>query len=531
MTKVPSTMHRFDMPKVYSYTRWSTPEQAKGDSARRQGAAADAWAAARGMVLDTSLSINDAGVSAYRGSNAGVDGGLGSFLFACRQGLIERGSFLLVESLDRISRMVPRRAQRIVEEIVEAGVTVVTLNDGQEYTLDRLDNDPTAFILSYMVALRAHEESKTKGRRVAAAWEAKRSRVRAGSVERFTLRAPAWLVPDGPGGWKIDPVKGAVVRRVFAMTLAGAGEHMIARALNDDGVPSFGRGVQWHRSAISKLLRFQAVIGTMIPGRHDYTDGTKRRVEEAPIAGAFPAVIGEAQWLAVRALKDGSAASVRGRHAQAGVAHILAGLARCPIDGATMVRVNKGNPAKAGRPKLVCSRAKVGLGCLYHGVPVADVEGAIIQHWGEIFADIPSTGGDVLNVAHAQLESSIGGTEEHLEDLVEALDAAPSKAAGLRVAKVEAELRTMRADLDALDERRRLADGGLIRARAYDVAERFAALKDGGELDRNAVNAGLKTLFSGVVVDWQTGRLRFTWKQGGETELVYAWVDPPALVA
>ena len=94
-------------PKVYSYTRWSTPEQAKGDSARRQSEAALRWADRHGYILDDSLRISDEGVSAYRGTNA-LDGGLSRFLEACRRGLIEPGSFLLVESLDRISRMSPR---------------------------------------------------------------------------------------------------------------------------------------------------------------------------------------------------------------------------------------------------------------------------------------------------------------------------------------------------------------------------------------------------------------------------------------
>src|SRR5262249_33515260 len=39
-------------PKAYSYTRFSTPEQAKGDSSTRQALAAQQWAEARGVELD-----------------------------------------------------------------------------------------------------------------------------------------------------------------------------------------------------------------------------------------------------------------------------------------------------------------------------------------------------------------------------------------------------------------------------------------------------------------------------------------------
>ena len=80
------------------------------------------------------VGLADEGVSAYRGRNIEEDKGLGGFLFACRAGLIERGSYLLVESLDRVSRMEPYYAQRLLGDIVvEGGVTIVTLNDAQAY--------------------------------------------------------------------------------------------------------------------------------------------------------------------------------------------------------------------------------------------------------------------------------------------------------------------------------------------------------------------------------------------------------------
>lgn len=269
-------------PKVYSYARWSTPEQAKGDSSRRQADAADKWAARHGYQLDLSLSITDEGVSAYRGANA-VDGGLSRFLEACQRGLIEEGSFLLVESLDRISRMAPRKAQRLIDDIVEAGVTVVTLSDDQHYNKERLDNDPMAMLIALMVSWRAHEESKTKGRRVAEAWHAKRLRVRADPSERLTRRGPSWLIPTDAGGWAIDPAKAAVVKRIFEMTLRGIGENSIARLLNSEGVPVLGRAQLWHRSSVAKMVRNPAVIGTLVPGCIRFADGQKVRVQEEPV--------------------------------------------------------------------------------------------------------------------------------------------------------------------------------------------------------------------------------------------------------
>jgi len=124
-------MPRSRRTKAYSYLRFSTPEQMKGDSFRRQSQLAQEYAERRGLVLDEKLTFEDLGVSAYRGLNRD-EGGLGSFLEAVKAGMVEEGSFLLVESLDRISRDKTRRALRTLEDICEAGITVVTLVDGRE---------------------------------------------------------------------------------------------------------------------------------------------------------------------------------------------------------------------------------------------------------------------------------------------------------------------------------------------------------------------------------------------------------------
>jgi DNA invertase Pin-like site-specific DNA recombinase len=519
---IPAPQATTRQPTVYSYSRWSTPEQAKGDSSRRQADAAERWAERHGYKLDLSLNITDEGVSAYRGSNA-VDGGLSRFLEACRRELIERGSFLLVESLDRISRMAPRKAQRLIDDIVDAGVTIVTLSDDQHYTSERLDNDPTALLIALMVSWRAHEESKTKGRRVAAAWDAKRRRVRENPSERLTRRGPSWLIPTDRGGWTVDEQKAAAVRRIFAMTLEGKGEHSVAATLQREAVPVLGRGKLWHRSTVSKVLRNPAVIGTLVPGHIRFMDGQRVRVLEEPIPGAFPPVVAEADWLAVCALKDGNAHAPRGRNAGRTVAHVFAGLARCPLCGSTMARVSKGARSKAGLPKLVCGAAKAKAGCRYVGVPVEQLETAFMHSWATLLDEVPTTNsGCDLDGLRQNLEAAIWGTEDHLENLSHTLKRLPLQATVREMARVEAELRTMRAELEELELRRSMADRGLVETRLGHLQD-LIEHEDGP--NRTAINTALKVLLTGVVVDFETRRLRFQWRQGGETSLMYAWLD------
>jgi len=509
-------MHIGTMPKVYSYTRFSTPEQAAGDSLRRQTEAAQRWAASRGLELDTRLSLSDLGVSAYRGTNAGEDQGLGGFIFACRQGLIEAGSFLLVESLDRISRMSPRRAQRLLDDIVDCGVTIVSLSDGQEYSAERLDNDPMALMVALMVAWRAHEESKVKGRRVAAAWEEKRRKVRAGEAVKLTERAPAWLRWDGQG-WAVDEAKAATVRRVYALALAGHGEHKIAVILNEEGVPVLGRGKMWHRSSVAKLLRNAAVIGRLVPGRIEFHEGKRQRVLEEAIEGAFPSIISPEDWGAVRALKDGTTSRPRGRHGASPIQSFFAGLARCPDCGAAMTRVMKGRSARGGRPKLVCTKAKAGREKHYVTVPQADVEAALLRGWPNLMEQAPAgERSPELDKQVRDLEGAVDSVVSSLENLTALLSRNPSATLAAQIRKTEESLRVYQEELTAARDRQSLADAGVIHARLSQLQDALEPAEEGEAVDPAKVNAALRTLFSGVTIDHRHGALLFHWRQGGE---------------
>ena len=83
-----------------------------------------------------------------------------------------------------------------MEEIVEAGVTLVDLSDGgKRYSVDTLDSDQGfSFIMMALRFVRAHEESAMKSRRLLAAYENKRAQAkRKEAGAPFTRMLPAWL--------------------------------------------------------------------------------------------------------------------------------------------------------------------------------------------------------------------------------------------------------------------------------------------------------------------------------------------------
>ncbi|MFN3523140.1 MAG: recombinase family protein [Phenylobacterium sp.] len=141
------------MAIAYSYARFSSRAQAEGDTLRRQLSAAFAYADENGLTLDTTL--QDHGVSAYTGANR-AKGALKSFIDRVESGEIERGSYLLIDSMDRLSRQDVTQATHQLLGIALAGITVVTLNDGRKF--DRYAEGKGDVLSSKITALTAERD-------------------------------------------------------------------------------------------------------------------------------------------------------------------------------------------------------------------------------------------------------------------------------------------------------------------------------------------------------------------------------------
>src|SRR5262245_17290487 len=128
-------------PLAYSYLRFSSPQQAAGDSIRRQTQATRDWCDRNKVPLDESLTLRDEGVSAFRGKhreNPDVHG-LATFLAAVKTGRVPRGSFLVVENLDRLSRESIVPAVNLFTGILLAGIKVVQLQPAEQTFHDGAD--------------------------------------------------------------------------------------------------------------------------------------------------------------------------------------------------------------------------------------------------------------------------------------------------------------------------------------------------------------------------------------------------------
>jgi DNA invertase Pin-like site-specific DNA recombinase len=502
------------MAKAYSYLRFSTPEQTRGDSSRRQLDLARRYAAKRGLQLDEALTYQDLGVSAFRGGN--VQRGLGRFLEAIDAGLVEPGSYLLVENLDRLSREAAWDAIHTLGSIVKDGITVVTLMDQREYSTETLRREPMALMLAVLSFTRANEESATKARRGRAAWEAKRANAR---KKPLTARAPAWLRLD-PSTDSFKPVKerAAIVKRIFRWSVEGVGQNKIAEMLNRQGVPTFGRAAGWQSTYVRKILKNPAVVGTLLPHTVEYKDGKKKRKALEPIPDYYPVVVDEEAFTRVQSLMR-SRTPRRGRHAAAEVQNLFGGLSKCPICGGTMTLTNKGRRA---RRRLVCVAAKTGGECVYHSVLYERVENAFLENADYLIGSVP--GGDAGNGVDQALErvdGAIGGLGDEIERVLDAIQGGSSTALTQRLRELEDARDTLEAERRDLIERQAERMGPVVKHKLDDLS---ACLK-GAPLDRTKANALLRQLLEEVVVDYPNGLLSLVWKHGGESEVVFGWPE------
>jgi DNA invertase Pin-like site-specific DNA recombinase/uncharacterized protein YdcH (DUF465 family) len=417
------------MPKAYSYIRFSSVKQQKGDSVERQTKLSEQYALTHGLDMDTQLNLRDLGISAYDRSNLNK-GALGEFLRLVEENSIPRGSYLLVESLDRLSRDKVMDALTIFLSILRAGIIIVTLADGQVYSQDRTNDNWVSLIMSIVIMSRANEESAMKSMRIRSSWDAKRKNI---ANKRLTARCPYWLRPaEGSKGFEFIPERVEVVKRIYQMSRDGVGNSIIVKTLNGEDVPRFSEKTDgWQSSYIQKILMNRAVYGELQLNLQ--RDGEMTPVEVIP--DYYPAIMSKAEWLII-------ASARAGRRTRGGVSkgnnlsNLFSGLLRCGYCGGSM---NMGGYSKAranGIRKvakyIACSNARRGMSCKYIQWEYTDFEKMVLRFCKAVdFAQVLGVNQNAeseINNAILRLENikqdilDVEGRNQSLLDVLEKAD-------------------------------------------------------------------------------------------------------------
>ena len=480
--------------KVFSYSRFSSLAQGKGYSLERQVKRAEQWCRERGLVLEQSYS--DKGKSAFHGDHI-KSGAFGRFLADIEAGHIPPGSILLVEQLDRPTRLNLHDAQGVVWRILDNDIRVITLGDGAEYSKEQ---GVGASIMLLVNLEAAHRESLNKSDRLKQSWQKRHQKATDGKI--ISRNVPGWIViGKGKSGFLLHPERAGLVREIFQLAADGMGCQSIAVELNRRGVPTWGRAKKWLQVSVYAILKNRAAIGEL---------ALKLDSKQAEaIKGYYPAAVDEALFNRVQRLL--TARTVAGGSKRAGrtgnFTSVFSGVAICGDCGAKMVANDPGKGR--GRTKLVCKAARYAQGgCVYHPMDYGQLEDAVLRHCREVdLHKLLSTGEDAellkARARKAELSSRMDALEEQLDGQLALAGMAKNKTLQERLAArldalqgeidtVGAELKAAEVELDALSR-----SGKTLVQHVEAIRELSSRMDTVGEDERKDIRRRL----SGAITD------------------------------
>jgi len=246
---------------AYSYIRFSTGKQLKGSSLERQQSLLDEWADNNPtFTLNRELTYHDLGISGRSGKH--LKTGFGKLLEAIEKGGIGAGDVVLVEAIDRAGRMDPAIMSEILLGIVNAGVSLVTLDDKQVYTRESLRGGSFYILVGKVQAAFNYSESLSV--RMKISYKSRNALALAGT--RPKRNTPVWLTSEGKEITEISPF----VKQAFEDYAAGLGERRIyerimekVRALPNDEENDKVRScfVRMAPSTVKRWMTNRTVLG------------------------------------------------------------------------------------------------------------------------------------------------------------------------------------------------------------------------------------------------------------------------------
>ena len=405
-----------------SYLRFSTPEQALGDSERRQIALAEAYCARNGLALSKEA-VADRGRSAYHGAHR-TAGNLGALLKRLKPGQV-----LLIEDCDRWSREPVIDSLTALRDTVRKGIEVVFMRTGTRVTAENFDS-PEVLYPNFFGSVLANTESKKKGERLQAGWQAKHTKARTGQPVRLN-RPPCWLRWNQDAGkYEEDKAKAAVVRSLFELAGAGHGLLAIVRIMKAKRTPPLttGASAAWNLSTLRRILLSKEALGYYCP-----TDGSQ------PAPGFYPPVVSEKVFYAAQGRLAIAKRIVR--RLGHGDGNLFTGLAFCTC-GATLM-------LHGGR--LVCGGTRKGGSCGFRGAPVRALERALFEFLADARLVRPMLAGEQKPTRMDALAGELADAQKQATKLASVIvgDREPSpliyaalKAAEARAKSLQAEIET-----------------------------------------------------------------------------------------
>jgi|TARA_R100000458_G_C8270209_1_gene244946 DNA invertase Pin-like site-specific DNA recombinase len=298
------------MPSAISYIRFSSVKQVSSNSKQRQAEMIAGWLSANPDYSLSDLKFEDLGRSGYHGEHAAKGGGWAKLLAAVEAGAIKAGDVVLVEALDRTGRLETVDALHFLNPILRAGVSVITLDDGNVYNRESL-NGPQIYLLVAKIQA-AHGYSKILSERVKRSYQIRKEQARNGGPVKRAV--PLWLTTDG----KLKEHVAEQVKLAFELYVSGMGKIAIARRLRASGIEELSTCCG---PTIDAWLQNKTAIG--------YWDD---------IPEVYPPAVSRELFLQAQKRRKDVSTPRPSKSAK----HLLVGLVKCGVCGANYIMQSKG---------------------------------------------------------------------------------------------------------------------------------------------------------------------------------------------
>ncbi len=432
-TRVRRTVAPANVPRVAVYCRISSDPRGLGLGVERQRDDCHDLARTNEWKIVGTYTDND--VSAYSGKPRPQ--------YDALMGAVEAGEVDVIVAWDpdRLHRS-PAELETFIAAVERAGVSVVTVQAGR-WDLSTANGRFVARVLGSV----ARHESEHKSERVTRKLEEN-----AMAGRSHGRRPYGWTrtrLSDGTVREDIVLAEAEVIRRITDALLRGESLRSVTAALNDEGVPS-PTGKPWAKGMVRHLVLRERNAGWRVHRGEVVGDG------------AWQPILDRVVWTQLVALmSDPSRKTSTGTAA----AHLLSGIARCGVCGATLrVAQNRGVPSYR------CSRN----GCVIRRKDdLDDLVNGVVVEW----LSRPDLAGIFTTSDTAERRAALAEAEELRARLDGAADDyADGKIDGRQLERITARLRPQLAEAEA--QMRTVDPAPLLDglAGADDVRARWEAL-------------------------------------------------------
>ena len=314
--------------------------------------------------LEFVRTFKDEGISGFRGKNFSHESALSAFLKLVDNGQIEKGSVLILESMDRLSRESSRKCLPKFLEIINRGIAIGVVSLGKILDEKSIDENQMELMFVLMEFSRANNESFVKSERQKSIIRGKIEKIQAGEKVWFGVQKPSWIIGLKDGKFVLDEKRVVVVKSIFERYLSGHSTNKIADSLNELKTPTLrlfkdkttNNMKLWTNSTVAELLRNKNVRGWF-------------GINGVEFDNYFPAIVSEKDFLLTQNKLQTNVKN-RGGSKHGLVRNLFKGLLFCPCENVIETKVGSYTNVKGSLnhySHYICRGVKNKSGCTNKG--------------------------------------------------------------------------------------------------------------------------------------------------------------------